>query len=152
MRNTTATLLMGSLAASVLFGQSPRTPPTPAALAQRRVDMHTQRLGLNASQQQEALAIYTKSATANAGMQAGLRTAHDGLRTAIQTGATGNINNLATQIGNLTAESTVNDAMAEAEFYKILTPGQQATYSQPGHRGFGRRPGQGPGGPPPAIQ
>ena len=107
---------------------------------------------LSPAQQQSALAIYTKSAAANADLEASLRAARRDLSTAVRSNATGAIGNLATQIGNLTADLTSNDAQSEAAFYQTLNPAQQAIYNQRPNRGFrgfdGRGgPGPGPGAP-----
>ncbi len=114
-------------------------------MAQREVQMLTNRLGLNAQQAAQATTIFTNQFTADAATHASMKTERTALATAIQTPNSGNtIQTIANQIGTLTAQLTVSDATARAAFYAILTPAQQTTYNQhpgfgaAGPRGFGR--------------
>lgn len=132
--------LLSLLAASFGFAQSPPTGRNPANMAQRRVKFLTTMLTLNTSQQQQAATIFTNSATANQSTMASMRAARQSLRTAIQNNDANGISQAATTIGNLTAQSTLADAQAEAAFYQILTPAQQTQYTQyrtQGRGGFG---------------
>jgi Spy/CpxP family protein refolding chaperone len=145
MKKTIATLLLSSaFGTALIFAQSdpkgPRTPPDPATIAQRRVDMLTRRLSLTAAQQADALKIFTTSVTAEVAVQADLRAARTDLRAAVKSNSTGAITNAANQIGNLTAQLTTSEATADAAFYQILTADQQSKY--------GDRPGPGFGGGP----
>jgi Spy/CpxP family protein refolding chaperone len=141
---------VSAMATSLMLGQNPGTPgnssgtpPTPADMAQRRVNMLTTVLGLTTAQQQQASTIFTNMATAEATLRASMKAAHQTLNDAVKTNNLAAIDQASTAIGNLTAQSTSTSAKARAAFYQILTADQQAKLSQmqsQGH-GFG-----GPGG------
>ena len=137
-----STIALAVLLASAGFAQSTHTPPSPATIAQRRVDRLTKVLSLNSSQQQQALTIFTNEATANATTEASLKTERQSLATAVQSNSTTNIQTAATQIGALTGQLVLAQAQANAAFYQILTPAQQTQWTNmQGHAG-----GFGPGG------
>src|SRR6185436_4383288 len=81
-----------------------RTPPTPAEMAQRRVDQLTKVLSLTTSQQQQALAIFTASATSESTLRDSMKTARESLSTAVKANSSGAIDQAAASIGNLTAQ------------------------------------------------
>ena len=127
MKKTIATFLLASaFATSLLFAQGPGNPPDPAAMIQRRIDRLTTLLGLTGDQPTQAKTIFTNAFTAGRTVGSDLRTARQSLRTAVQNNDTNAINQLSTTIGNLTAQMTSNEALAEAAFYHILTTDQQA--------------------------
>lgn len=134
--------LISAFATSLVFAQSTGTAPTrtpnPANMAQRRVKFLTTLLTLNTNQQQEAITIFTNSATANLTVSASLRTAHQNLQTAIQTNDAASLSQIANTIGTLTAQTTLSNAQAEAAFYQILTPAQQTQFTQYQTQGRGR--------------
>jgi Spy/CpxP family protein refolding chaperone len=134
------------LATSFAFAQS-HTPPDPATMIQHRVSRLTTLLNLTAAQQQQATTIFTAAATASQTARTSMRTAHQSLTTAIKNNDAGGIEQAATTIGNLTAQSTMSDAKTQAAFLQILTPDQVTKYNQlgPGGHGFGRG-GPGPSG------
>ena len=136
-------LWTSALATSLLFAQGRGAPPDPATMAQRRVEFLTNLLTLTTAQQQEATTIFTNAATAEAAVRANLKAAHDSLSAAVQKNDVATIDQVSITIGNLTAQSTSIDAKANAAFYQILTPDQQAKFNQ-SRGGFG--PGPGPGG------
>ena len=151
-KTLTLFLLTSAFSTSLLFAQGRGTPPSPAEIAQRQVNRLTRQLGLTAAQQTDALAIFTKAATDSGTLLGGLRTAHQSLRTSIQNNDLNGINQASTTIGNLTAQLTTADALAEAAFYRILTPDQQAKVNERrggGPGGFGGGPGGFGGGPGP---
>jgi hypothetical protein len=125
MKKTIAILLL----ASACFAQSTHTPPTPASIAQRRVEHLTKVLSLSASQQQQALTIFTNAATADATVQANLKTERQSLTAAEQSNSSTNLQTAAMQIGTLTGQLVLNEASANAAFYQILTPAQQTQYT-----------------------
>lgn len=143
-------LLISAAGTSLLLAQgsgTPPSPPTPATIAQHRVNALTARLGLNSTQQAQALGYFTTAATTDAGLQPQLKTARQSLKTAIEEANNStNISTLTTEIGSLTAQIALADATAEAAFYQILTPAQQTAFSQgpglggPGGPGFGGGP------------
>ena len=138
-------LTFGVLCAGLALAQ--RTAPDPAAMVQRQVERLTQMLSLTTAQQGQATTIFTNAQTANQTVMAETRTAHTSLTAAIKANDTAAISTLSAQIGTLSGQTTANTAKADAAFYAILTPDQQAKYT-PGAGGFGGGfGGRGPGGP-----
>jgi Spy/CpxP family protein refolding chaperone len=128
-------------------------PPDPAKMAQRHIDFLTRQLSLTPQQQQQATSIFGDIATNAKATHDQMRTAHDNLKAAIQKNDSAGIEQAANTIGTLTTQMTVAHAKAQAAFYQILTPDQQAKASQLGVHGdkmFFRTGGMmGPGGPGP---
>ncbi len=165
-------LLTSVFSTALLFGQGPGNaprspnapnqagPPNPATMIERRVNRLTAQLGLNATQEQQATKFFTDAATSASTLFNSMRTAREDLRVAIQHNDSNTIKQVSVTIGNLTAQLTSVEALAQASFYGILTPDQQTKYNQlearqrmrmgphPGPDG-GPGPGAGPGGPPP---
>ena len=147
MKKTFTTLFLSStFATALLFAQRPGNPPDPATMVQRRVDFLTNQLALTDSQKQQATTIFTNAATAEASVHTNLKTAHDSLTAAISKNDIASIDQVSTTIGNLTAQQTSIDAKANAAFYQILTPEQQAKFAQAGERRGPFGPGPGPAG------
>lgn len=126
--------------ASLLIAQGPGGMPDPATMAQRQVQMLTQDLKLTSAQQQQATTIFSAAATAQSTTQPSMRTAREALGIAVRANDAVGIDKAATTIGNLTAQATTTRAKADAAFYQILTPEQQAKLAQ-------IRSNRGPGGP-----
>ena len=149
MKNALAAILATvALATTVLFAQKSGTtftPPSPADLVARRVNSLTTLLTLTSSQQQQATTIFTNAITAESAVLTNLRTARQGLLTAVQNNDTNSISQIATTIGNLTAQLTSLQANAEAAFYQTLTADQQAKFNELESHGPGMFPGLGPG-------
>lgn len=155
----TAFLLVCAFATTLLFGQTPTPtptpsptpgPPNPAQMIQRRVQRLTTLLNLTSDQQQQAINFFTTAANTAGPLLTQLRTARQSLHTAIQNNDLNTINQVATQIGTLTAQLTVAGAVAEAQFFHILTPDQQQKLNALQERRHGKGPGPmgfGPGGP-----
>jgi Spy/CpxP family protein refolding chaperone len=147
MNNKLSRFLTASVfATSLVFAQGTGAPtpgtgtmPTPANMVQRQVARLTTLLTLTTAQQQQATTIFTASATADQAARTSVRTARTNLNTAIKNNDTGGIEQAATALGNLTAQTTANDSKAQAAFLQILTPDQVTKYSQLG-------PAGGPGG------
>jgi len=119
-------------------------------MAQRQVEHLSQTLSLTPAQQSQATTIFTSAQTANQAVMSSLRQAHQSLAAAIKSNDSNAIATLSAQIGNLMGQTTANTAKADAAFYAILTPDQQAKYT-PGVGGFGggfAGRGQRRGGPP----
>ena len=138
--------VIAGLATSVLFAQTRPAPPTPDQIAQRRVNFLTNQLALTTAQQQQALTIFTTAATAQANVRTSLDTARQSMNTAIQNNDLNSINQIANNIGTLTAQSTVAQSTADASFYQILTPDQRTKLNQAQSQGPGPF-GGGPMGP-----
>jgi Spy/CpxP family protein refolding chaperone len=143
------TLFGAAMAGALLYGQtsgttSPtRTPPTPATMAQMRVNRLAAELSLTDAQKTTALSIFTTAYSSAQTVQTNLRTAQTSLRDAINTNNTAQIDTLATTIGTATGQVTAINAKADAAFYAILTADQKAIHDA--RPGGGRGPG-GPGG------
>lgn len=121
------------------------TPPTPATLAQMKVNRLAIQLGLADAQKTSALSIFTTAYTNAQTPQTNLQTAQTSLRDAIKANNTAQIDQLATTIGTLQAQITSINAKADAAFYALLTADQKTLYDT--HPGGGRGPGgMGPGG------
>jgi|SRR5579883_1178205 len=129
------------LATSLTFAQTStaptHTPPTPATMAAHKVAFLTSLLTLTSDQQTKATTIFTNAATADATARTNLKTLQTQLDTAIKSNAVGTINNLTPQIGALEGQLLNNDALANAAFYQILTPDQQAKLASSHRGGFG---------------
>ncbi len=127
-------------------------PPDPAKMAQHRIDFLTKQLSLTPQQQQQTTRIFGEIANNAKATHDQMRTAHDNLKAAIQKNDAAGIEQAANTIGTLTTQMTVAHAKAQAAFYQILTPDQQAKMNdiESRHHGIGWRHG-GPGGPPPGA-
>ena len=134
-------------------------PPDPGKMAQHRIDFLTKQLSLTPQQQQQATSIFGEAGNNGKATRDQMRTAHDNLKTAIQKNDTAGIEQAANTIGSLNTQRILAHAKAQAAFYQILTPEQQAKMNDlQSHRGMGRRHGfgrgfghGGPGGPPPGA-
>src|ERR1700751_5009498 len=94
-------LLSSVVATSFALAQRSGTPPTPAEIAQRRVNFLTTQLGLSTAQQQQATTIFTSSATAAATVRDSMKTARQSLSDAVKSNSTSAIDQIATTIGGL---------------------------------------------------
>ena len=119
--------------------------PTPGAMIARQVSRYATLLSLDAGQQSKATALLTAEHNTTAGLRSSMRTAQKALRTAVENNDTAGISTAATQIGTLTAQELQAHATAQAGFFAMLSPTQQATYKQLGP--MGGRMGMGGGGP-----
>ncbi len=148
MRKTAITLFVVlACAASILLAQNPPAPPNPAGHAQHRVQYLTTVLNLTATQQQQALTLFTNAGKSGATAHDSMKAAHQALETAVKNNDSAGIEQAATTIANLMAQRIATQAKAQAAFYQILTPEQRTKLDQleaqrPG--GFGH--GMGPGG------
>ena len=134
------------LAASLAFGQTTGTTtgtaPTPATMAQMRVNQLSHSLNLTDAQKSSALSIFTTSITNAQTVQASLRTNQTSLSDAIKKNDSATIDSLAASTGVLHGKLLAINAKADAAFYAILTTDQKAIYDATPHGGPG-----GPGGP-----
>jgi Spy/CpxP family protein refolding chaperone len=141
-RTLTIFVFAAALGISTLVAQSPSTSPNPGNFVQHRVNFLTTLLSLTTAQQQQATTIFTNAASAEASVHSSMSAARQTLKTAVQANDAAGIEQAATTIGNLTAQTTVNQAKADAAFYQILTPAQQTKLNQfesqsHGHMGGG---------------
>jgi Spy/CpxP family protein refolding chaperone len=155
MKKAAITLLFATFFfAPVIFAQGPDGPGG-GNNVQRRVAFLTDRLSLTSAQQTQITAILNAGGDANSTTsRATMKAAHDTLNTAVQANDSAAMEQAATTIGNLTAQSTLARAKTDAAIYKVLTPDQRTKYSQMqqdmgrgGPRGRGGRGGDEGGGP-----
>ncbi len=132
--------------APFVFAQ--HTPPTPQQIVQQKVSRLTTLLTLNATQVQDATTIFTTEQSALSGVAASMKTARTALQTAIASNDTAGIATAAGTIGTLTTQQVTATATANAAFYAILNPTQQAQYSKLGGLRGGGRGSFGPRGRP----
>ncbi len=134
-----------TLAAPFVFAQRTHTPPTPAQQVANKVARLTALLTLTTSQQATATMIFTTEQSALAPIAASMKTARTALKTAVEANDTGGIAIQAAAIGGLTTQEVQAQSTANADFYAILTPAQQAQYKKLGAfgGGFGRGGGFG---------
>lgn len=129
-----AAILSATLVAQRPLGTS--SPADPATMVEHRVARLTALLGLSSEQATQATTIFTNAQTALAPFEAGRRQATEALPAAVKSNATATIDTLATTIGSATAQITAIRNKADAAFYAILTPDQQAKFGQTGGRGM----------------
>ena len=142
MKNTVRLITFGLICAGLTLAQ--RTAPDPEAMLQRQVTRLTQMLSLTSDQQAKATTLFSTAHANNQSVMTSLHQAHESLATAIKNNDAAGITNYSNQIGTLTAQMTANNAKADAAFYAILTPDQQAKYTpNPGAAGFGGFGGRG---------
>ncbi|MBC8167274.1 MAG: Spy/CpxP family protein refolding chaperone [Bryobacteraceae bacterium] len=145
MNHFSKLLTATALSAAFLLAQGPGTrfgsPPDPARMIERRVNMLANRLTLTDSQKSQATVIYTQAQTAGATIRTSIQPIFTSLSTAVKSNATATIDQLSAQLGTLTGQLTAIDRKADAAFYVILTPEQQAKFDDRGGPmdGHGRR-------------
>ena len=145
MKTLNVILLSATLAASLAFAQGQGKAPE-GNRVQHRVQFLTTLLSLTTAQQQQATTIFTSAAATESNLHSNFKTAHEGLATAIHNNDSAGIEQYSTTIGNLTAQMTAGQAKADAAFYQVLTPDQQAKLTQFESQNHGRM-GVGPGFP-----
>ena len=136
------------LVASLAFAQSPApfpppppwaaaqssgtvpAPPTPAQMVAYKVNQLTTLLSLTSEQQTQATSIFTTGQSAAVGVMKRILATRRALQTAVENNDMPGITSQASQIGSLTGQEVEAHAKADAAFYAILTPEQQARYKQ----------------------
>ena len=130
---------------SAAVAQGPGTPPDPATMIARRVNMLAAELSLTDAQKAGATTIFTNAYTASESIRTSLQANRTSLNTAVKNNDTAAIDQLSAAAGSLDGQLMAINNKADAAFYAILTAAQKAIYdSMPGG---GRGPG-GPGGGP----
>lgn len=144
MKQLSKVLAACALSAALTFAQGPGgrgprgdggTPPDPAQMVTMRVNMLAQRLSLTDAQKTQATKIFTDAVAAATNARTSIQDSHTKLTDAIKSNNSTAIDQLAVTIGQMEGQLTAINAKAEAAFYAILTPDQQAKYT----------PGRGPG-------
>src|SRR4051794_13604477 len=125
MKKTMLAAILTFAAATSMFAQGPprgaRTPPTPEQMVERKVQMFTNLLTLDSSQQQQAKTIFTDEITASQALDATMKAAHEALETSVKSGAAdAQIDQLATQVGFAQGQRAGIHAKAQAKFRLIL--------------------------------
>lgn len=151
-------LVLPLLLGATLFAQGPgggfggnRTPPTPAEIVSRQVQMLTKFLSLDAGQQASATTILTSEQSQLQLNADKLKTDRAALVDAIKANQLGTIDTLTSSIATLQGQNDSARAKAAAAIYALLTADQKnklGTGLGPlfgggpgfgGGRGFGRR-------------
>lgn len=151
MRNA-LTLAIATLAAAAgLMAQpgpgGPRpgrgTPPAPAEMVERRVQMLTTRLELTAAQQAQAKTIFTEEANAIQALSSKWTEARDAMEKAVKTtGLDADIERAAAALGALETQTATIRGKAQAKFRAILTPDQKTKLDSMEEGGRGMGPGR----------
>jgi Spy/CpxP family protein refolding chaperone len=137
----------------MLFAQDTAVQPGPrnqAQMVSHHVARLTTLLNLTTAQQTQATSIFTEQHAAMSGLFSNMKAARSALETAIENNDASSISSQAAQIGSLTTQEIESHAKAEAAFWALLTPDQQAKYKQlrsMHHGGPGGFAGPGPGHP-----
>jgi len=157
MKTIAATILTLTIAVTG-FAQGPGgrggTPPTSEQMIERRIQMLTTLLTLDATQQQQAKTIFTNAATASQALREPSRAAHDALQEAVKGGASdAQLDQLAAQVGSLNGQAAAIHAKSQSKFRALLNSTQKEKLdSTEGLRGPGGHGGPGGfGGRPPAF-
>lgn len=148
MKKAAVALLLATIfSAPAIFSQGPDGPGG-GNNVQRRVAFLTDRLSLTSAQQTQVTAILNAGGGANASTsRASMKAAHETLNAAVQANDAAAMEQAATSIGNLTAQSALARAKTDAAIYKVLTPEQRTKYSQMQQdMGIGRGGPRGRGG------
>lgn len=144
----TALSLAAGLFAGLAICQGPPdwpghgTPPDPQTMIKMRVDRLATLLNLTDAQKTSATTIFTNAYTAGEDVRTKLQANRQSLSDAIKKNDTAAIDTLSATAGTLSGQLTAIESKAEAAFYALLTPDQQAKYDSMPHHGPG-----GPGGP-----
>jgi Spy/CpxP family protein refolding chaperone len=141
---------LGLLAGGLAVAQD---RPDPAAMIQARIDRIGETVKLTGAQKKQATQIFTDAMTANQTVMASMRESQTALVAAIKANDAAAMEKAANAMGALQAQTTLNNAKAEAAFYATLTPDQQSKYTPGvggmGRGGFGGGGGRQGGGAPP---
>lgn len=129
------------------LAQGPGTPPDPATMVARHVNMLAAQLSLTDAQKTAATTIFTNAFTASESIRSSLQTNRASLETAVQKNDTAAIDQLAAAAGTLQGQLMSINSKADAAFYAILTATQKTAYDAMPHGGPG-----GPGGPGPMMR
>jgi protein CpxP len=158
MKKTAMLLALAcTMTAPAMFAQTAETaaPPNEAGhmqhMVQHRVAYMTTVLSLTSAQQTQITSVLTNASSNKSTIHAGMKAAHDALRTAVHANDAAGMEQAATTIGSLTTQETLAHAKTEAAVYLLLTPEQQtkmtALEAVGRHGGPGFRGPGGPGGP-----
>jgi hypothetical protein len=126
------------------FGGGSFTPPTPAQMIQREVNMLTKYFTLTTSQVSEVTSIVTTEQTCLEGNSTNMQTARAGLVTAVKSGSATNVSAAVNALTSIQGAEQTCRATAAAGIYADLDSTQQAKVGKGlgpllGGGGFGPR-------------
>lgn len=104
--------------------------PKSAAKQTKYLNSLTAVLSLTPAQQEQAATIFANAAGARVTAHGNLQAAHKTLADAVKNNDTASISRASTALGFLMAQRISNGALANAAFFQLLTPDQQAKLSQ----------------------
>jgi Spy/CpxP family protein refolding chaperone len=145
MKKAAIILLLATIfSAPTIFAQGPDGPGGNGV--QRHVAFLADKLSLTSAQQTQVTTILTSAEANGTTVRASMKAAHDSLNTAVQANDSAAMEQAATAIGNLTAQTTLARAKSDAAIYQLLTPDQRTKYAQM-QSDMGRGGPRGRGGP-----
>jgi Spy/CpxP family protein refolding chaperone len=106
------------------------TPPSPATIAQHQVQRYTTLLTLTPAQVEQATTFFTAEATAHQNARASEHAAHQALEAAVKANDSAAIQSTAASLGQISTETIAAHAVAQAQFYAILTADQKTKFDQ----------------------
>jgi Spy/CpxP family protein refolding chaperone len=114
-------------------------------MAQHHLQFLTTVLSLTSAQQQQAQTLMTSASTSEQDLHAQDKAAHEALDAAVVANNPSAISQAAAVIGNVAAQRAEIHGKTMAAFYQLLTPDQQAKFTQlhaqgPGMGGMGHHP------------
>jgi hypothetical protein len=128
---TTGTTGVSAKALTKLGGKkSVYKTPKSAKKAAKYLNSVNALLTLNAAQQQQATAIFTAAAGMRTSIKTGMKALYVTLGTAVKNNDMVGISQASQSLSLLVAQNVQNGAQANAAFFQLLTPAQQATLSQ----------------------
>jgi Spy/CpxP family protein refolding chaperone len=137
-------LLAGLVLLPMAPAQNPHGPPSPAKMVEHQVQRYTTLLSLNPAQVEQATTFFTAEATAMSSSRASERAAHQALQAAILANDTATIQSTATTLGQMSGEMMAAHALAQAQFYAILTADQKSKFAELEQEHMMGGPGHGP--------
>jgi hypothetical protein len=129
VQNTTRTVTTKSLTSRSGVKSAYKIPKSAKKVA-KFVNTLSAMLALTPSQQQNASAIFTAAASSHTSIKTGIKPLHVTLAAAVRKNDTVGISQTTASLSLLSAQKLSNGALANAAFFQILTPAQQATLAQ----------------------
>ena len=99
-------------------------------MAQHQVQRYTTLLTLTPAQVEQATTYFTAEATAHQNARASERTAHQALEAAVKANDSATIQSTSATLGQMSGEMMAAHAVAQAQFYAILTADQKTKFDQ----------------------
>jgi Spy/CpxP family protein refolding chaperone len=99
-------------------------------MAQHEVQRYTTLLTLTPAQVEQATTIFTTEATARQNSRSSEHAARQAMEAAITSNDTATIQSTATTMGQMAGEAMAAHALAQAQFYAILTADQKTKFGE----------------------